>query len=104
MVIEMKEEQLISSTKAAVSGLVTDDVMAVAVGWDGLKSHLTLRYYFSHEPSEQDKELCSSALAELEAEYWREIKTAEDQCVYVSDMNANLDQLDGFGYLRREKI
>lgn len=102
--IEMNKVQLIESTKAAVSGLVTDDVVAVAVGWDGLKSHLTLRYYFSHEPSEQDKELCSCALAELEAMYWREIKSAEDQCVYVADENFDLDQLAGFGYLKHAKI
>lgn len=96
----MNEERLINSAKAAISGLVTEDVVAVAVGWDDLSSHLILRYYFSHEPSEQDIDLCSSALAELEAEYWREIKSSEDQCVRVTDMNTNLDQLAGFAYVK----
>jgi hypothetical protein len=96
----MNEEQLIESTKAAISGLVSEDVVAVAVGWNALRSHLTLRYYFSREPSEHDKELCSCALAELEAMYWREIKSAEDQCVYIDDRRSNIDQLTGFGYLK----
>lgn len=96
----MNEERLINSAKAAISGLVTDDVVAVAVGWDGPRAHLILRYYFSHAPSEQDVELCSSALAELEAEYWREIESSEDQCVHVTGMNADLDQMAGFAYIK----
>lgn len=102
--IEMDEGRLIKAAKSAVNGLLNDEVVAVAVGWDDVNSHLTLRYYFSRGPGEEDKDLCSSALAELEAEYWREIKVSEAQSVYVSNASAELDQLTSFVYLRCSEI
>lgn len=33
-VIEMNEDRLINSAKAAISGLINDNVVAVAIGWD----------------------------------------------------------------------
>jgi hypothetical protein len=81
MVKHMDTAQLMASTKRAIVGLINDYVIAVAVGWDSATRHARLRYYFSRQPTDEDIDLCSCALAELEAEFGGEIQTASDECM-----------------------
>lgn len=97
----MNINQLLCSTELAVSGLLTDKVLAVAVGWDEARLCLTLRYYFSDEPTGEEKEMCSCALAELEAEFSPYIENAKDEWICSAKKLDELDPLSGWGYVKR---
>lgn len=96
----MDTEQLLTSAKNAIMGLTNEYVVAVAVGWDSITRHARLRYYFSRQPTEEDIDLCSCALAELEAEFGGEIQTSRDESVVATGSIDKLDKLSGWVYVR----
>ncbi|CAG1022839.1 hypothetical protein MTYM_02024 [Methylococcales bacterium] len=91
MVKHMDTTQLIISARRAIASLTNDHVIAVAVGWDSATRHARLKYYLSRQPTDEDIDLCSCALAELEAEFGGEIQTASDECVIAINL---LDELE----------
>lgn len=97
----MNLKQLLLSANSAIAGLVTANVIAVAVGWEDKDSCITLRYYLSHEPTEEEREMCSCALAELEAEFSPYINTAIDECLFSTKTIEQLDPLSGWGYVKQ---
>jgi hypothetical protein len=58
-------------------------------------------YYFSGEPTEEEREMCSCALAELEAEFSPYISKVKDECVFSTEKIEQLDPLSGWGYVKR---
>jgi hypothetical protein len=99
----MNIDQLLVSAKKAITNLTNEYVTSVAVGWNSTKSHATLRYYLSRQPTDDDVDLCSCALAELEAEFSGEIQTACDECIFATEPLSKLDSLSGWVYVQHDR-
>jgi len=96
----MNKRDLLDNAKSALVGYLNENVKAVAVGWDPKTGNLILRYYLSRPATDDDVEMCSCAITEIIALFWKETVTAKDECVYTQEPIANLEALDGFVYVR----
>lgn len=97
-------ELLEVSAKYAVKGLQNEFVRAIAVIWNPKVRSLVLRYYLLRQPTDDDREACSSTLAEIEADFWLEIVTSKDECIYTNEPPENLDSLAFFVYMQNPAI
>lgn len=91
----MNVDLLVRCARRAVSGLVTKNVKAAAVDWNGAREEIILRYYVAGPPSDEERELCSIAATELLADFWQGVKDVVPECVQASEP---MDPLLGWAY------
>ena len=87
----------------ALLGEIYPAIRAVAVGFSESRA-LTTRFYFDHEPTEDDRENMSCVLTEIFANTSSndEITESIEEFVFSDLPLGKLDPLDGFVYARRE--
>lgn len=98
----MERIRSFSSSRIPLLGAITKEVRAVAIKWDDENKYILLRYYFSSLPSEDDRDMVSDALGEIESHYWSEIERSEYECIYSLAPVRELDPLDGWLFLKKE--
>jgi len=89
--------------QTALLGEIYPSIRAIAVGFSDSRA-LTTRFYFDHEPTEEDRENMSCVLTEIFANTSSndEISESIEEFVFARQRIGELDPLDGFVYARRE--
>ena len=89
------------SVTRALEGEVYPNIIAVAVSYSKDKK-LTIRYYLDREPTEYDDESIELVMSEVLADFWQEIMSTEEECIYTTSPLQDLDSLDGFVYAKKD--
>lgn len=97
------EESLRSSIAKALFGEVFPDIRAIAYAYDAKKKLITMRWYLSRPPVEEDYEDLGSVMNEVMADFsYKEFDDVKEECIYTTAPASELDPLDGLVYLRKE--
>jgi hypothetical protein len=65
----MEQTEFVAAARLVVKRNLAPAVEAAAIEWAPAERCLKLTYFFSHEPSEDDEELCELAMGELAGEF-----------------------------------
>jgi hypothetical protein len=94
----MNIDDLMLASAPITSRNVDEHVLAAAVQWNADLSDFTLTYYLDRRPTEDDKQQCDLALAEIIAEF-SEINRASAVCIHLQKENS-VGELAGVVYQR----
>ncbi len=84
-------------------GEIYPEIRAIALRYDTDKN-LVIRYYLDHEPTSDDFESLECVITNILAHTSsnEDIKEVKDEAVFSIERLADLDELDGLVYARRE--
>lgn len=94
----MNRTRILLSAQRALLGMITPNMRAITVGWQGPR--IRLRFYFSYPPSEAEIELTSTVAGEMIADF--EEATIAEEAMVSQEKLSNLELLDAWIYIRRE--
>ncbi|WP_337967769.1 hypothetical protein [uncultured Flavobacterium sp.] len=81
--------------------MIYPEIRAIAMGFEGIRK-LILIFYLEREPNEDDYENVSDVAVEVLADI--EFSEVEEKCVFSTDILLNLNSLDCWVYMRKEKV